>query len=177
MEQRHTALGGVQPPPVWHLIGHLQRNKVRKVWGLTHYIHSVDSVRLARELGRERRRRVSNGMAQVEGPHLLVELNIAGEEQKTGLSPNELRTVLQACRQESLSVQGLMTMAPYGAPEDELRRVFSTLRQWRDRAVEEGWAEALPELSMGMSDDFEIAVEEGATMVRIGRALLRGGDE
>ncbi len=157
----------------WHLVGHLQRNKIRKMLPFVAWIHAVDSVRLVRALAQEVRRAAASGPPTLAAPpQMLIEINTAQEVQKTGLAPAQLEAVLTACREEGLAPRGLMTMAPYGAPADELRALFGGLGELRDRAVARGWAEALPELSMGMTDDFEIAVEEGATMVRIGRALF-----
>ncbi len=159
----------------WHLVGHLQRNKVRRVWPVAAWIHSVDNIRLARALGDQRRGQA--GDAKSREPRILIEINMAQETQKTGLVAADLEEVLAACRESGLAVRGLMTMAPRGAGEAVLRRTFAGLRELRDKAVASGWAEALTELSMGMSNDFEVDIEEGATMVRIGRALFAAGAE
>jgi hypothetical protein len=171
LEKRAGEVAASCPDLNWHLIGHLQRNKIRKVWPLAACIHSLDSERLARALGKERQKRQKQDEA--DAPACLVEVNVAGESQKTGLQVDDLEAVLAACRGAQLPVRGLMTMAPFDIPEPEQRRTFAALRELRDVALTRGWAESLPELSMGMTDDFEAAIKEGATMVRIGRALFR----
>ena len=163
----------VEPDVAWHLVGHLQRNKVRRIWPVAACIHTVDSIRLARALGLEKHGQSGDRRE----PQCLIEINMAQETQKTGLVAADLEEVLAACRESGLAVRGLMTMAPLGAGEAVLRRTFAGLRELRDKALANGWAEALPRLSMGMSNDFEIAIEEGATMVRIGRALFTAGTE
>lgn len=162
----------VEPNIAWHLVGHLQRNKIRRIWPVAACIHSVDSIRLALALGLEKRGQSGDRRS----PQILIEINMAQETQKTGLVAADLEEVLAACRESDLAVRGLMTMAPLGAGEAVLRQTFAGLRELRDQALASGWAEALPRLSMGMSDDFEIAIEEGATMVRIGRVLFAGAD-
>jgi pyridoxal phosphate enzyme (YggS family) len=146
----------------WHFIGHLQTNKARLVARSAHVVHTVDSVVLARELGKR---------ASREGRRLpvLVEVNVGGEAQKAGTSPGDLEEVLQAVlSQESLVLRGLMTMPPAG-DLSAARRVFETLVSLRNL---HGGAPRLPELSMGMSDDLEIAVACGATLVRVGTAIF-----
>jgi pyridoxal phosphate enzyme (YggS family) len=142
--------------PRWHLVGHLQTNKVKTALGLFDIIHSVDSLRLAEAISR-----------QVETPApVLLEVNVGGEAGKFGFTPGEAgRAVEQMARLPGLSVQGLMTVAPLSADPEEVRPVFRELRHLRD-------ALGLRHLSMGMTDDFEVAIEEGATMVRIGRAIF-----
>ena len=149
----------------WHMIGHLQGNKVKLAVENADYIHAVDSVkllqridRLAGELGRS--------------PKILLEINISGEESKFGANTGLARELLEnAAECKNTQVVGLMTMAPFGVPEQELRSIFGSLRQLRD-ALQTEFKLDLPELSMGMSGDFEIAIEEGATMVRIGTLLF-----
>jgi len=152
----------------WHLIGQLQRNKVRGVLGHCALIHSVDSWRLLSridELARELQLR----------PQVLLQVNISGEESKSGFSPAEFQKVLtQAEYLQSVRIQGLMTMAPLTEDADQVRQVFRALRQLRDASATE--AVPLAELSMGMSGDFEVAIEEGATLVRVGSALFAGID-
>jgi pyridoxal phosphate enzyme (YggS family) len=146
----------------WHFIGHLQTNKARIVARWAHVAHTVDSTVLARELGK----RVAR-----EERHLpvLVEVNVGGEAQKAGASPIDLEEVVQAVlSQESLSLRGLMTMPPAGDPA-AARRVFETLVSLRNL---HGGTTRLPELSMGMSDDLEIAIACGATTVRVGTAIF-----
>ena len=149
----------------WHMIGHLQSNKAKLAVENADYIHAVDSVkllqridRLAGELGRS--------------PKVLLEINVSGEDTKFGADTELVRELAQAAIQcENITVAGLMTMAPFGVPEDELRFVFSSLRKLRD-SLQTEFNLDLPELSMGMSGDFEIAIEEGATMVRVGTSIF-----
>jgi pyridoxal phosphate enzyme (YggS family) len=149
----------------WHMIGHLQRNKVRAAVAHAAWIHSVDSPALIRRIGRI-------AAEQQKRPVLLLEVNVSGEDSKFGISPDACRELLEAgLSEEALEVRGLMTMAPWGCPEAEIRRTFSGLRMLRDKLQEET-GRALPELSMGMSGDFEYAIAEGATLVRIGTAVF-----
>jgi pyridoxal phosphate enzyme (YggS family) len=148
----------------WHLIGHLQTNKAKLAVGLFDCIHSLDSVRLAQELGRH---------AEEAGRRLrcLVEVNLGEETQKSGVDAAEVRPLLEAARRlPQLSVQGLMTIPPFLPDPESVRPFFRRLRDLRDRLESEGWT--LPDLSMGMSHDFEVAIEEGATLVRIGTAIF-----
>lgn len=143
----------------WHLIGHLQTNKAREGVALFELIHSVDSVKLAVEL---------NKWAEHAGKTqpILLEVNTSGETSKFGLKPEELDAALSQINKLSrLEVQGLMTIAPFKEQVEEVRPYFRRLRELRDGA-------GLRELSMGMTHDFEIAVEEGATMVRVGTAIF-----
>ncbi|MGE3315828.1 MAG: YggS family pyridoxal phosphate-dependent enzyme [Planctomycetaceae bacterium] len=153
----------------WHLIGHLQRNKVRQVLPFVQCIHSIDSARLltrvdevAKELGVR--------------PRVLLEVNVSGEASKGGFRPEELAAewpLLDAV--ENVEIDGLMTMAPLLDDVERTRPVFRGLRELRDRLVfQQPAGPQLRELSMGMSEDFEIAVEEGATMVRVGSLLFEG---
>lgn len=152
---------------VWHLIGHLQANKVRPAVKLAAWIHSVDSVELLQRIDR---------IAGEEGrrPQVLLEVNVLGEASKFGLTPEQALAAGEAFAScPHLRIAGLMTMAPYEAPETLLRQCFGGLRQLRD-TMETRWGVSLPELSMGMSGDFKIAIEEGATIVRIGTAIFGG---
>ncbi len=149
----------------WHLIGHLHRNKVRPAVAVAAWVHSVDSVALLERIDR---------IAAEEGaqPIVLLEINLSGEEAKHGIKRAEAPRLLEAALQtECVDCRGLMTMAPYGAPETVLRHVFSGLRELRDQLATE-FGVPLPELSMGMSDDFPTAIAEGATIVRIGSAIF-----
>ncbi len=151
--------------PEWHLVGHLQRNKVRPALELFSVIHSVDSVRLLEQIER---------VAEEGGyrPEVLLEVNVSGESSKSGLSPAQAPEAIECalgCR--SLTLTGLMTMAPF-CPEPEMARpVFAKLREARDR-WEKAFGIGLPNLSMGMSNDYRVAVEEGATWVRLGTVLF-----
>ncbi len=147
----------------WHLIGSLQRNKARHVAGRFALIHSVDRDDLAVELDR----RTPEGNRQA----VLVEVNCSGEAQKSGVDPESLAPLLDRIEALSrLDLQGLMTMAAHTADEKIQRGAFARLRGLRDRMQAAG--HRLPELSMGMSEDFPAAVEEGATMVRLGTLLF-----
>lgn len=152
----------------WHLIGHLQRNKVDRTIRLTNLIHSVDSLRLLEAIEEEAKR-------QDRTIDVLLEINVSGEESKTGLPADALPTLVEPLHKLTrIRVCGLMTMAPQEPPE-QCRPVFRRLRELRDGMQEGvGAAHALVELSMGMSNDFEVAVEEGATMVRLGSVLWEG---
>jgi pyridoxal phosphate enzyme (YggS family) len=145
----------------WHLIGHLQTNKVKVAASGFALIHSVDSVRLAEALAR------AQPSPRV---HALIEVNLGGEASKTGVAPDGVAAILDAAR-DKLEIDGLMTIPPPASTAEAARPFFAQLRELRDRlARQSGYA--LSELSMGMSDDFEVAVEEGATIVRIGRAVF-----
>lgn len=149
----------------WHFVGHLQRNKASRAAGRFHLIHGVHSAELATRL---------DGKAaalDVVQP-ILLQVNVTAEPQKDGLAPDELPPTLDAvaaCAQ--LDLRGLMCMARHGEPEAGLRRTFAGLRDLRDQAARR-LGRALPELSMGMSDDFPAAVAEGATLLRIGTAVF-----
>ena len=149
----------------WHLIGTLQQNKARRAVGRFALIHSVDRIALAQELDR----RMPEGARQA----VLVQVNCSGEPQKGGVEPGELPALLDAIRGcRRLEVRGLMTMAELTDDTRRQRAAFRLLRGLRDTAVAAG--HGLQELSMGMSSDFEVAVEEGATMVRLGTILFGG---
>ena len=149
----------------WHLVGRLQRNKVRHALSLFTTIHSVDTIPLLHDIARVQE---ETGCR----PRLLLEVNVAGESSKIGFNPKTVRdAVREALALGGLDLVGLMTV-PTWVPEPEMsRRHFRALRELRDALQDETGA-ALPELSMGMSGDFEVAVEEGATFVRIGTALF-----
>jgi pyridoxal phosphate enzyme (YggS family) len=147
----------------WHLIGTLQRNKARLSVGRFALIHSVDRVELAAELAR----RAASGAKQA----VLVQVNCSGEPQKGGVEPEGLAALLDALKPLSnLVVRGLMTMSALTDDQAEQRRAFRMLRDLRD--AEERSGHRLPELSMGMSGDYPVAVEEGATMIRLGTVLF-----
>lgn len=151
-------------PVRWHLIGHLQRNKAKLAVGRFSLIHSLDSFRLADALESAA---AAAGVAQA----VLVEVNVAREPQKTGTPPEEAPGLLaHAAGLPHLVVQGMMTMAPYDAPVAAQHGIFGELRELRDRLATRDVP--LTVLSMGMSQDFEAAVEEGATMVRLGTILF-----
>ena len=150
----------------WHFIGHLQRRKAKEVVPLVTLIHSVDSIRLIEEL--EKR-------APGNGVDVLIQLNVSGEESKYGVEESGAGRLLEAAAgsEGKVRVQGLMTVAPLVEQAENVRYVFAKLRTIRDRLRNE-WSPHfdLPELSMGMSGDYEVAVEEGATLIRIGRTII-----
>jgi pyridoxal phosphate enzyme (YggS family) len=150
----------------WHLIGHLQQNKAKYLKGKIGLLHSLDSLRLAQHLDRL-------SEAQGERWQVLVQVNVAGEATKYGLAPEELPGFLDETRGlDGLDIQGLMTIAPYAVNPEDVRLVFRGLRLLREEALRDRPWLSLRHLSMGMSNDFEVAVEEGATLVRIGSALF-----
>jgi pyridoxal phosphate enzyme (YggS family) len=146
----------------WHLIGHLQTNKVKFIEGRFRMVQSLDSVGLAQALDR-----------RIQSPlDVLVEVNVAEEPQKTGVLPADLAAVAAAVNAaEHLRLRGLMTVAPMVEDLETVRPVFRQLRALREKTSQQ-LGVALPVLSMGMTDDYAIAVEEGATMLRLGRALF-----
>lgn len=142
--------------PTWHMVGHLQTNKAKAALRLFGMIQSVDSLHLAQSLSR---------LATSPFP-ILVEVNVAGEATKGGFQPQEMAEVVEKIRAlPNLEVLGLMTVAPLVADPEEARPLFRSLRQMGQRL-------GLRHLSMGMTEDFEVAIEEGATIVRIGRAIF-----
>ena len=149
----------------WHLIGHLQSNKCREAVHWFEMIHSVDSLNLAQEIQKQADK-------QAKTMPVLLEVNLAGESTKFGFKPDQLLadlSAINACRR--LEIQGLMTIGPWTPGPEKVRPIFQQLRQLKERCEEQLGA-ALPHLSMGMSGDFEIAIEEGATLIRIGTALF-----
>jgi pyridoxal phosphate enzyme (YggS family) len=161
-----AALVSPAAPPAWHMIGHVQSRKAEDLISWAAMVHSVDSVKLAQKLSRF--------CLEAGGKMpILLEVNVSGEASKYGLVPAELPSVVQAIAAlEGLRVEGLMTMAPLVLDAERARPVFAGLRLLRDDLARHfpglGWRH----LSMGMTDDFEVAIEEGATIVRIGRAIF-----
>lgn len=148
----------------WHFIGTLQSRKVKRVIDKVDYIHSLDRLSLAEEMNKRARDRV----------RCFVQVNVSGEQSKHGVAPDEVISFIEQLADfPKIEVVGLMTMAPYIDDEDEIRCVFRRLRELADTVRAQKWGHApCTELSMGMSNDFEIAVEEGSTFVRIGTALV-----
>jgi PLP dependent protein len=145
----------------WHLIGHLQTNKARTAASIFDLIHTLASERLARALAH------ADGSRRVR---VLIEVNLAGEATKSGVAPDKAEPLLESAR-EHVEILGLMAIPPYGANPEHARSCFAMLRRIRDQlAARSGLA--LSELSMGMTGDFELAIEEGATIVRVGRAVF-----
>jgi len=150
--------------PNWHYIGSLQTRKVKNIINIVEYIHSLDRISLAGEINKRAEQKVK----------CLVQVNVSGEESKHGLSPEDAIVFIESLRKfERISVEGLMTMAPLTDDEDQIRECFRKLRELRDQvqALNLDYAPCT-ELSMGMSNDYVIAIEEGSTMVRIGTALV-----
>ena len=155
-ERKIKQLTWLEPHPTWHLVGHLQTNKVKVAMELFDIIHSIDSFRLAEVISRR---------TETTLP-VLLEVNVSGEASKGGFSVVEVAPALEAIsRLPRLEIKGLMTIAPMVADAEQVRPVFQKLCSLRDSF-------GLEHLSMGMTDDFEVAVEEGATLVRIGRAIF-----
>lgn len=163
-EEKWNALGH---RGVWHFIGHLQTNKVKDVIGKFPYIHSLDRLSLAREIEKK--------AAQLDiKVQCMLQVNISGEESKYGLQPEQAVPLLKEIREfNHIQVAGLMTMAPFEEESERTRPVFRGLRELRDDLNRQALThEPLTDLSMGMSNDFEIAIQEGATWVRLGSVLV-----
>ncbi|MDE2058713.1 MAG: YggS family pyridoxal phosphate-dependent enzyme [candidate division NC10 bacterium] len=153
-------------PVRWHLIGHLQTNKSRPAAELFELIHSLDSVKLAAALDR-------HGAALAKQVRVLIEVNLEGEPSKTGILEQDLLPLLQACQQYThLAIEGLMAIPPFRRNPQDVRPFFRKLRLLRDQAARACPEYPLRHLSMGMSHDYEIAIEEGATLVRVGTAIF-----
>ena len=149
-------LSWLEPRPTWHMVGHLQTNKARVAVTIFDIIHSIDSIGLAEALSR----RVQKTLP------ILLEVNVSGETSKGGFSVTEVEPALEViARLPRLEIKGLMTIAPMVTDAEQVRPFFKKLRSLRDSL-------GLEHLSMGMTDDFEVAIEEGATLVRIGRAIF-----
>ena len=151
--------------PEWHLIGHLQKNKVRHALAFFSTIHSVDSAELLEAIDR---------IAEEDSrsPHILLEVNVSGESSKFGIRPDTLPDIVEtalSCRR--LTLEGFMTMAPFSTNPEDSRPHFARLRELRDE-MERRFGASFPRLSMGMSGDYAVAAEEGATWLRIGTALF-----
>ena len=151
----------------WHFIGHLQSNKVKYIMGKVELIHSVDRISLAKEI---QKRAKNKGITM----DVLVQTNISGEKSKFGISPEKISQLVEGINQlPNLRIRGFMTIAPFAQKPEEVRYVFSKLRDIAiDIRKEKPDNSIMDILSMGMSNDFEVAIEEGANMVRIGSALF-----
>ena len=148
----------------WHLIGHLQTNKVKYIFDIFSLIHSVDSLSLAEEI---QRRGENKGLKT----DILIEVNLSGEKTKFGiLSEKAIGLIKDISRCKNINIKGLMTIPPFSESPEDSRKYFKMLRILKDDVQKEGIE--MKELSMGMSGDFEVAIEEGATMVRIGTAIF-----
>ncbi|MEI8389015.1 MAG: YggS family pyridoxal phosphate-dependent enzyme [bacterium] len=149
----------------WHFLGHLQTNKVKKVVGIFDYIHSVDSLKIAKAISECA---ASQNLIQ----KVFIQINIAKEESKFGFSPEEAEeSFSEISKLDSIDIVGLMTMAPFTSDIEEQKKAFRGLRELRNQ-LQKKFGVQLNELSMGMSNDYKIAVKEGATVVRIGQALF-----
>lgn len=149
----------------WHFVGRLQKNKIRHALPLFELFHSVDSLDLGRDMNR---------IAEEEGlhPRVLLEVNVAGEGSKIGFAPDRLRADMETLLAlNRVNVEGLMAIPPLAPETEESRKYFVMLRELRD-ALEREFGVKLPQLSMGMSNDYIVAVEEGATLVRVGTAIF-----
>jgi len=149
----------------WHFVGHLQKNKVRQALPLFEMIHSIDSLTLAQDVNR---------IAEEEGlyPRVLLEVNVAGEGSKFGFAPDDLREQMEALLPlPRLSIEGLMCIPPLAVESEDSRKSFVQVRELRD-SLEKEFSMKLPQLSMGMTQDFPIGIEEGATLVRVGTAIF-----
>ena len=154
------------PSIQWHLVGTLQTNKSKLAVELFDLIHSLDSVKLAASMDR-------HGAALRKQVRALIEVNLGGESDKSGLHESELLPLLEACRAYAhLTIEGLMAIPPFHRNPQDVRPYFRRLRLLRDRAADTHPDFRLRHLSMGMSNDFEVAIEEGATLVRIGTAIF-----
>jgi hypothetical protein len=168
--QRRAAAGNDTAGPVrWHMIGNLQRNKVRQILPLVELIHSMDTLRLAEEISA--RAEKDNQVAEV-----LVEANVSGEKSKSGIPPAAVPYLVeQVASLPKLRIAGLMTMAPLVDNAEEVRAVFARTRElFEEIRASRRAGPAFVHLSMGMSNDFDVAIEEGATLVRVGTALFEG---
>jgi len=153
--------------PVWHFIGHLQSNKIKKVVPIAHYIHSIDKIDTLSKINQ-----FAGSIGKIQ--KVLIEVNISDEENKFGINKDELNNfVMNARKYDNIKLCGLMTMAPYTEDYKYIRYIFCTLRNTMGDLNSYFKDLNLSELSMGMSNDYRIAVEEGTTMVRIGSAIFK----
>ena len=165
VQEAHAKISELPSNLRWHFVGHLQKNKIRHALPLFELIHSVDSLALAQDMNR---------IAEEEGlhPRVLLEVNVAGEGSKFGFKPATLRAEMESLLALSrLSILGLMTIPPLAEEAEASRKHFVQLRELRDRMQTEFHVD-LAQLSMGMTQDFTVAIEEGATLVRVGTAIF-----
>ena len=165
VQEARERIPGFPPGPEWHFIGRLQTNKAKYLPGLFGWVHSIDRIEAAQA--------VSHAYAQAgRTARVFLQANVSGEAAKAGAAGDEAASLLRAAAAlPALQIEGLMTMAPYADDPELARPVFRELRELRDRLTRETGV-PLPGLSMGMSGDFEVAIEEGATIVRVGSALF-----
>jgi pyridoxal phosphate enzyme (YggS family) len=163
-EMSAHAGAGLKPAPTWHFIGHLQRNKVKQILDKAALIHSVDSLELAREIDRR-------AAAVDKVQPILIEVNLGGEKTKTGILPPAAKELAKRARElKHVELRGLMAIPPFLPDPGAVRPYFRELREIRDEIQKE--IRYASELSMGMTHDFEVAIEEGATIVRIGTGIF-----
>jgi len=167
VQEAQAKIQEISQPAEWHMIGHLQRNKAKAAVDLFDVIETLDSPALARELDKA-------GARRGKTVRTLVEVNLAGEESKSGIAKNQVKSLLdQVGKLSHIGIEGLMTVPPYKENPEDVRRYFRDLCELRDRLAELRVPNVdLKELSMGMTHDYRIAIEEGATIVRIGTALF-----
>jgi pyridoxal phosphate enzyme (YggS family) len=164
VQEAQDKVPNISGSPAWHLVGHLQRNKAKLAVSLFDTIQSVDSVRLAKEIGRH----ATDADKEVS---IQLQVNTSGEASKFGVEPDNLEALVAGVIDiEGLTVDGLMTIAAHSDDEGAVRRCFVILREWRERIALE--VPSIRHLSMGMTGDFEAAIEEGATVVRVGTAIF-----
>lgn len=166
LQEKYNSIG---PKAKWHFIGSLQSRKVKNVIDTITMIHSLDRLSLAKEIHKRAKQKIS----------CFVQVNVSGEESKHGLSPDEVLSFIERLSDyDNIVVEGLMTMAPHSKDEERLRATFRELRELKEEVEQKNWAHApCHGLSMGMSNDFQIAIEEGATHVRIGSKLVGREDQ
>ena len=166
-EAREKTSSLAQYPVTWHYIGHLQSNKAKYAVRMFDFIHSVDSLKLARELDKYAKK-----ITKVQA--ILIQVNVAKEDSKSGVYVEDILPLLRDISQfENLAIKGLMTMPPYFNAPEKVRPFFAALRELRDQIKNENIANiSMDELSMGMTGDFEAAIQEGATMIRVGTAIF-----
>ena len=165
-EEKYKSLGNLAKKARWHFIGHLQSRKAKTVVPLADYIHSIDSISTVEEVDKQ-----AFKAAKIQ--KVLVEINISGEETKYGIHPEQAEYFIRSVNcLKNVQVCGLMVMAPLSNDEIILKNIFHRARKLRDDLVLEHGLKTVKELSMGMSNDFRIAIEEGATMVRIGSLIF-----
>ncbi len=166
VQEAREKISAITEPVEWHFIGHLQRNKAKYVVRLFDVVETVDNIKLAAELQKR-----AEGIKKIQP--VLVQVNVSGEKSKAGISPENLPELLKfISKNTSLEFRGLMTLPPYFEDPEQARPYFRRLRELRDQMAERFPSLTFRDLSMGMSGDFEVAIEEGATIIRVGTAIF-----
>jgi len=167
VQEAKEKYGKVKSKIIWHLVGHLQRNKAKDAVKIFDLLHSVDSAKLSKEIDKQARK-----IGKIQ--EILIEVNVSGEQSKYGLDPEEVITFLkEVSRLPNVKIKGLMTMAPFYENPEDCRPCFRKLKELMEKVKTENIKNVeMTYLSMGMSNDFEVAIEEGSNMVRIGRAIF-----